>query len=106
MSTFVDKAINPKTRQTQEAWFIDDFYGQRQYAVAFRRDGEVTVWFPIIYVTLSFALLSVVIFWQISSYSGKNKVTILPHSVINVLAATASLQFIALTLGWSVKKHK
>ena len=29
MSTFVDKAINPKTRQTQEAWFIDDFYGQR-----------------------------------------------------------------------------
>ena len=43
MSTFVDKAINPKTRQTQEAWFIDDFYGHHQYAVAFRRDGEDTV---------------------------------------------------------------
>lgn len=43
MSTFVDKAINPKTRQTQEAWFIDDFYGQHQYAVAFRRDDENTV---------------------------------------------------------------
>lgn len=40
MSAFVDKAINPKTRQTQEAWFIDDFYGQHQYAVAFRRDDE------------------------------------------------------------------
>lgn len=40
MSTFVDKAINPKTKQIQEAWFIDDFYGQHQYAVAFRKDGE------------------------------------------------------------------
>lgn len=43
MSTFVDKAIKPKTKQTQEAWFIDDFYGQHQYAVAFRQDGEGAV---------------------------------------------------------------
>lgn len=43
MSTFVDKAINPKTGQAQEAWFIDDFYGQHQYAAAFRRDGEDAV---------------------------------------------------------------
>lgn len=39
MSTFVDKAINPKTKKIQEAWFIDDFYGQRLYAVAFHKDG-------------------------------------------------------------------
>ena len=39
MSTYVDKAINPKTLKIQDAWFIDDFYGQHQYGVAFRKDG-------------------------------------------------------------------
>lgn len=39
MSTYVDKAVNPKTKKTQIAWFIDDYYGQHQYAVAFRKDG-------------------------------------------------------------------
>jgi hypothetical protein len=43
MSTFVDKATNPKTKKIQEAWFIDDFYGQHQYAIAFRKDGEDVV---------------------------------------------------------------
>jgi hypothetical protein len=43
MSSFVDEAINPKTEQTQEAWFIDDFYGQHQFAVAFRKDREGAV---------------------------------------------------------------
>ena len=38
MSTYVNKAINPKTMKIQEAWFIDDFYGQHQYGVAFRKD--------------------------------------------------------------------
>lgn len=43
MSTYVDKAINPTTKKIQEAWFIDDFYGQHEYAVAFRKDGTDAV---------------------------------------------------------------
>lgn len=43
MSTYVDKAINPRTKKIQEAWFIDDFYGQHEYAVAFRKDGTHAV---------------------------------------------------------------
>ncbi len=43
MSTYVNKAINPKTMKIQEAWFIDDFYGQHQYGVAFRKDGDNAV---------------------------------------------------------------
>lgn len=39
MSTFANKAINPKPNRTQEAWFIDDFYGQHESTVAFRKDG-------------------------------------------------------------------
>ena len=42
MSTFVDKAINPETKKVQSAIFIDDFYGQHRYAVAFRKDGVNT----------------------------------------------------------------
>ena len=39
MSTYVDKASNPKTRKVQSAIFIDDFYGHYRYGVAFRKDG-------------------------------------------------------------------
>ena len=42
MSTYVDKAINPKTKKVQSAIFIDDFYGQHRYGVAFRKDGSDT----------------------------------------------------------------
>lgn len=38
MSTFVDKAINPKTGKAQSAIFIDDFYGTHHYGVAFKKD--------------------------------------------------------------------
>jgi hypothetical protein len=34
------KAKNPKTGKIQTAYFIDDFYGLHQYAVAFRKDGH------------------------------------------------------------------
>lgn len=43
MSTFVDRAINPKTKNIQEVWFIDDYYGHHRYAVAFRKDGKDAV---------------------------------------------------------------
>ena len=43
MSTYVSKAINPRNLKIQEAWFIDDFYGQHQYGVAFRKDGRDAV---------------------------------------------------------------
>lgn len=43
MSTYADKAINPKTMKIQETWFIDDFYGQHQYGVAFGKDGREAV---------------------------------------------------------------
>jgi hypothetical protein len=42
MSTYVDKAINPKTKKVQSAIFIDDFYGHYRYGVAFRKDGSNT----------------------------------------------------------------
>ncbi|MGH7239510.1 MAG: hypothetical protein ACREHG_05530 [Candidatus Saccharimonadales bacterium] len=42
MSTYVDKAINPKTNKNQSAIFIDDFYGRHLYGVAFRKDGTDT----------------------------------------------------------------
>jgi hypothetical protein len=39
MSTFVDEAINPKTGQSQQALFIDDYYSSHRYGVGFRDDG-------------------------------------------------------------------
>lgn len=42
MSTFVDKAINPKTEKVQSAIFIDDFYGRHRYGVTFKKDGSQT----------------------------------------------------------------
>ena len=42
MSTFVAKAINPKSKKAQSAIFIDDFYAHYQYGVAFRKDGKET----------------------------------------------------------------
>ena len=40
MSTYIDKAINPKTNQVQKAWFIDNYFGHYRYGVAFRKDGN------------------------------------------------------------------
>lgn len=39
MSTYVDKAINPKTGKSQLALFIDDYYGSHRYGVGFKNDG-------------------------------------------------------------------
>jgi len=39
MSTFVDKAINPKTGKPQLALFLDDFFGSHQHGVGFKDDG-------------------------------------------------------------------
>jgi hypothetical protein len=39
MSTYVDKAINPKAGKPQLALFIDDFYGSHKYGVGFKNDG-------------------------------------------------------------------
>lgn len=39
MSTYVDKAINPKTGKPQLALFIDDYYGSHRYGVGFKNDG-------------------------------------------------------------------
>ena len=39
MSTYVDKAINPKTDKPQLALFIDDYYGSHRYGVGFKNDG-------------------------------------------------------------------
>ena len=38
MSTYIDKAINPKTSKPQLALFIDDYYGSHRYGVAFKND--------------------------------------------------------------------
>lgn len=40
MSSYKDKAINPKTGKEEEADFLDDYFGQHQYGVKFE-DGEV-----------------------------------------------------------------
>ena len=40
MSTYTSNAINPITKETQLALFIDDYFGHHQYAVAFRKDGD------------------------------------------------------------------
>ncbi|GEM_PF-2384498 len=39
MSTYVDKAINPKTGKPQLALFIDDYYGTHRYGVGFKNNG-------------------------------------------------------------------
>jgi len=39
MSTYVDKAINPRTGKSQLALFIDDYYGTHRYGVGFKNDG-------------------------------------------------------------------
>ena len=39
MSTYVDKAINPKTNEPQLALFVDDYYGSHRYGVGFKDDG-------------------------------------------------------------------
>lgn len=39
MSTYVDKAINPKNDKPQLALFIDDYYGPHRYGVGFKNDG-------------------------------------------------------------------
>lgn len=39
MSTYVDKAVNPKTGKPQSAIFVDDYYGPHQYGVGFKDDG-------------------------------------------------------------------
>lgn len=39
MSTYVDKAINPKTSKPQLALFIDDYFGSHRYGVGFKNNG-------------------------------------------------------------------
>lgn len=39
MSTYVDKAINPKTSKPQLALFLDDYFGPHRYGVGFKDDG-------------------------------------------------------------------
>ncbi len=39
MSTYVDKAINPKTGKPQLALFLDGYFGSHQYGVGFKDDG-------------------------------------------------------------------
>lgn len=38
MSTYIDKAINPKTGKAQMALFMDDYYGSHRYGVGFKND--------------------------------------------------------------------
>jgi hypothetical protein len=40
MSTYISKAINPKTQKVQTALFHDDHYGTHQYGVGFKKDGS------------------------------------------------------------------
>jgi len=40
MSTFIQKAINPKTGKLQVAIYQDDYYGNHRYGVGFRKDGK------------------------------------------------------------------
>lgn len=52
MSTYVDKAINPKTSKPQLALFIDDYYGSHQYGVGFKNDGtDASLYDTIRYIT-------------------------------------------------------
>jgi hypothetical protein len=39
MSTYVDKAINPKTNEPQLALFVDDYFGSHRYGIGFKDDG-------------------------------------------------------------------
>jgi len=39
MSNYTGKAKNPVTGEVEEANFLDDFYGEHQYAVRFK-DGK------------------------------------------------------------------
>ncbi len=40
MSTYIESAIDPEDSKARKAWFIDDYYGQHNYGVAFRKDGK------------------------------------------------------------------
>ncbi|MGI6124485.1 MAG: hypothetical protein ACOYIG_09950 [Acetivibrionales bacterium] len=44
MSSFIRKHINPKTGKEQEAWCIDDYFGQHRYGYFFRKDGKNANW--------------------------------------------------------------
>lgn len=40
MSTYIDSAVDPEDDKTRKAWFIDDYYGEHAYGIAFRKDGK------------------------------------------------------------------
>lgn len=40
MSSYIGKAINPKTGQVEEAWFLENYKHTNQYGIKFL-DGEV-----------------------------------------------------------------
>lgn len=48
MSTYVDKATNPKTGKVQSAIFLDNYFGPRWYGIAFKNDGTAAVYEEIV----------------------------------------------------------
>ena len=44
MSSFIDKAKNPKTGKMQKACFLDDYYGNHKYGIGFKKDGTDFDW--------------------------------------------------------------
>jgi len=42
MSSYIKKVKHPITGKKQDALFLDDYYGEHQYGVGFRKDGEDT----------------------------------------------------------------
>jgi hypothetical protein len=42
MSDYAGHAINPRTEQVEEAWFLDNRFGRHRYGVRFA--GEEKVW--------------------------------------------------------------
>lgn len=43
MSNFYDNAINPKTGEIEQAFFIDDYFGSHKYGVGFLK-----AWCPVV----------------------------------------------------------
>ena len=61
MSSYIQTAINPVTKKSQQAIYYDDFYGHHRYGVGFNKDGsdfkiqdgidiEKMVFYPLEYV--------------------------------------------------------
>ena len=44
MSSFIKKLKHPKTGKLQQAFCIDDYFGQHRYGYWFKKDGKGVVW--------------------------------------------------------------